>query len=323
MSVPAVTEDEIANAAGMGDVHDGVNFMRAACVIAMEKAKASFEPMLEALRHRSVHIMRRLFPIVEHMVRKGGSNLPLDSYNKPCQEMIRHIYEKFVDRYVDDCLSKCRDDLKGMTRFVTWDVDGKGGSSALYKSLPTPGKMVEIYSMAVDTRTIKTSTKQDENKNKKDKQKRDKNSAADRVLNEWSSATGEPIDTTVSSSAQAQNSALTVSQKDFDNDAQLTDYHDLLQLTEEMLSGRNANRTSTVRMTPHPVLYIAPCLYYVLKYIHLDMMITRNFSDTNHFFSFDWNNMLFDRMFTICTYPLTDNHHHHQRIPTMIRSSPR
>ena len=28
----------------MGDVHDGVNFMRAACVIAVEKAKASFEP---------------------------------------------------------------------------------------------------------------------------------------------------------------------------------------------------------------------------------------------------------------------------------------
>jgi len=39
MAVPAVTEDEIANAAGMGDVHDGVNFMRAACVIAVEKVR--------------------------------------------------------------------------------------------------------------------------------------------------------------------------------------------------------------------------------------------------------------------------------------------
>lgn len=47
MTSPPVSEDEIANAAGMGDVHDGVNFMRAACVIAVEKAKASFEPMLE------------------------------------------------------------------------------------------------------------------------------------------------------------------------------------------------------------------------------------------------------------------------------------
>lgn len=32
-----VTEDEIANAAGVSDMHDGVNFMRAACVIAVEK----------------------------------------------------------------------------------------------------------------------------------------------------------------------------------------------------------------------------------------------------------------------------------------------
>ena len=31
----------------MGDVHDGVNFMRAACVIAVEKAQQSFEPVLE------------------------------------------------------------------------------------------------------------------------------------------------------------------------------------------------------------------------------------------------------------------------------------
>jgi hypothetical protein len=31
-----------------------------------------------------------------------------------------------------------------------------------------------------------------------------------------------------------------------DEQAQVTDYYDLLQLTEEMLAGRNANRTSTV-----------------------------------------------------------------------------
>lgn len=37
MKTPTITEDEIANAAGVGDMHDGVNFMRAACVIAVEK----------------------------------------------------------------------------------------------------------------------------------------------------------------------------------------------------------------------------------------------------------------------------------------------
>ena len=47
MKTSQVTEDEIANAAGIGDVHNGVNFMRAAAVIAMEKAQQSFDPMLE------------------------------------------------------------------------------------------------------------------------------------------------------------------------------------------------------------------------------------------------------------------------------------
>jgi hypothetical protein len=133
MSTAVVSENEIANAAGMGDVHDGVNFMRAACVIAVEKAQSSFEPMLEALRYRAVHIMRRLFPIIEEMMRKGSSPLPADTHSRPFQEMIRKIYEKFVRLQIDECLLKCRDDLKGMTRFVTWDVDGKGGSSALYR----------------------------------------------------------------------------------------------------------------------------------------------------------------------------------------------
>lgn len=39
MNAPEVTEDEIANAAGVSDMHDGVNFMRAACVIAVEKVR--------------------------------------------------------------------------------------------------------------------------------------------------------------------------------------------------------------------------------------------------------------------------------------------
>lgn len=56
----------------MGDRHNGINFMRAACVIAMEKAQMSFEPMLESLRTRTAHIMKRLFPVVEEMIRKSS-----------------------------------------------------------------------------------------------------------------------------------------------------------------------------------------------------------------------------------------------------------
>ena len=290
MSTSTVSENEIANAAGMGDVHDGVNFMRAACVIAVEKAQSSFEPMLEALRYRTVHIMRRLFPIVEEMMRKSGSPLPAETHTRPFQEMIRKIYEKFVRLQIDECLSKCRDDLKGMTRFVTWDVDGKGGSSALYRSLPTPKKMVEIYSVAVENGDqtskpqqpsppqLKNSKQQDKEEqyrlwklkkdsgnkknNKKDDQKKGGNnkgdkggnkSAADKVLDEWASLVDDedeednmaltPVNVSPSSSGAMATSG---GWKADEQASQVTDYYDLLQLTEEMLAGRNANRTSTV-----------------------------------------------------------------------------
>lgn len=47
MKTPVITEDEIANAAGVGDMHDGVNFMRAACVIAVEKVGGAWQGMGE------------------------------------------------------------------------------------------------------------------------------------------------------------------------------------------------------------------------------------------------------------------------------------
>lgn len=252
MGTPQVTEDEIANAAGVGDVHDGVNFMRAACVIAVEKAQQSFEPMLEALRHRAVHVMRRLYPVVEHIIRKQGHSLPVDSYNRPFQEMIRRTYDKFVDQQIAICLDKCRDDLKGMTRFVTWDVDGKGGSSALYNSLPTPKKMVEIYSVAVDTKSQAASevrSREDSrnaNRNKRNKNKKEEDkSTTDRVLDDWANASASPVSVDDTASSVNSNGQM-VTTSNGNDQAKMSDYYDLLQLTEEMLAGRNAGRTNTV-----------------------------------------------------------------------------
>ena len=234
MRAPAVTEDEIANAAGMGDVHDGVNFMRAACVIAVEKAQSSFEPMLEALRHRTSHIMRRMLPIVEDMVRKTNNAVPPSTNSAPLKEMIRRVFEKFIDEQLADCLDKCRDDLHGMTRFVTWDVEGQSSSSALHRSLPTPKRMVEIYSVAVESRTKKSMETQRQQRGA---------GKRDRIMDEWEAA-GGMVDAAAESSVTPADRAL---QKQWsDETAQLTDYHDLLQLTEEMLAGRNAGRTNTV-----------------------------------------------------------------------------
>lgn len=148
--------------------------MRAACVIAMEKAQLSFDPMLEALRARATHIMKRLYPMVEDLVHKNlestvtsrftdvGLNsksataaAALDTHCEPFQHMMREIYERFVEQQMELCLRKCRDDLYGMTRFVTWDVDDQGGSSTLYRMLPTPKKMVEIYNVALEKRQKK------------------------------------------------------------------------------------------------------------------------------------------------------------------------
>ena len=94
--------------------------------------------------------------------------------------------------------------------------------------------------------------KEQSNNNGNNNNRRKSGGVSDRVLDEWASATDKP-DSNDRSNDNAltnrdPNNQLTRSstKQSWEEDAQLSDYHDLLQLTEEMLSGRNANRTSTV-----------------------------------------------------------------------------
>lgn len=48
-----------------GAVHDGPDFLRASCLIAMEKAYGSFEPILDEFRERVEFIMKRGFDAVQ------------------------------------------------------------------------------------------------------------------------------------------------------------------------------------------------------------------------------------------------------------------
>jgi hypothetical protein len=131
MRLPTVAEDEIANAAGMGDSHDGVNFLHAACTIALEKARVQFEPMLGALERRMKHCMERLCPVTEYMLRenrdrdsmqsfrrthsegfdgegrsKNSVNQAIDiSQNPQFRQLMRSIYDKFVQQCSDDVSS--------------------------------------------------------------------------------------------------------------------------------------------------------------------------------------------------------------------------
>ena len=206
-----MTEDEIANAGGMNDVHDGTNFMRAACVIAVEKAQASFEPLLDALRTRTLHIMKRLYPVTEYMLENQGLGLQ-GTQNQAFTEVVHRIYEKFVDETMAVCLDRCKDDLRGMTRFVTWDLKERG-SIAVQNSLPTT-EMVEIYALAVKD-------KKDEGKSKK---KRGLEASKER--------------------------AVITTQEEFDLDQQSVrqrrDSRDLLHLMEEVTCMRDTNRTCAV-----------------------------------------------------------------------------
>ena len=75
------------------------------------------------------------------------------SQNQAFTEVVHRIYEKFVDETMAVCLERCKDDLRGMTRFVTWDLKERG-SIAVQNSLPTT-EMVEIYAMAVKDKGAK------------------------------------------------------------------------------------------------------------------------------------------------------------------------
>jgi hypothetical protein len=60
------------------------------------------------------------------------------------------VFDKFCEEQIAICLDKCRDDLRGLTRFVTWDVDGKGGSSSLYKYVITTRETHHVYVIRYD-----------------------------------------------------------------------------------------------------------------------------------------------------------------------------
>jgi len=124
LRLASLHEDEIANAAGLGENHDGVNYLHAACTIAVEKSRSSFDPLLQALQIRMKHVMGRLCPVAEYMLRetreRGKRNTfeqsssedsdamsdPIEetmdiSHNPQFKQVIRNIYEKFVQKCCD------------------------------------------------------------------------------------------------------------------------------------------------------------------------------------------------------------------------------
>jgi GTPase SAR1 family protein len=165
---PTITEDEIANAAGIGETHDGVNFLHASCTIALEKARVSFEPMLGRLQMRLMHVMNRLGPVTEYMLRENRDRTKLHTFqsdddpfgsdsvvqavdvsqNPQFRQFIRSVFEKFVRKCSENAMLKCRDDLVAITKYVSWNLDERT-SGALSRALPDQTDLVAVYNVAL------------------------------------------------------------------------------------------------------------------------------------------------------------------------------
>jgi len=252
LRLPTITEDEIANAAGVGDTHDGVNFLHAACTIALQKARDSFEPMLEAFRVRVMHVMERLCPVAEYVIQNnqewhhrttkffdhvdtnGDGRLSKNDVasNPQFRQLVRKVFEKFVRKCSDSALVKCQDDLTAITRYVTWNMD-QGASGSLQRSLPDQMDLVHVYKVA-----LKASGKDDSSAS----------SSGVGAGGSASSSATSGVSNGSGSDASAPHLQLSSERtlRPISDSQDERDHSNLLQLMEEAICSRNTKRTNMV-----------------------------------------------------------------------------
>ncbi|KAK9697160.1 hypothetical protein RND81_08G019000 [Saponaria officinalis] len=119
---PQITREEIVNACGVEDIHDGTNYSRTACVIAVSKARDTFEPFLQQLGNRLLHILKRLLPICIHLIQRDGQYL---SHNEIFLDRVASAFSNFAESTERSCREKCMEDLVSTTRYVSWSLHNK------------------------------------------------------------------------------------------------------------------------------------------------------------------------------------------------------
>ncbi|CAA3009658.1 dynamin ARC5 isoform X1 [Olea europaea subsp. europaea] len=119
---PPITREEIVNACGVEDIHDGTNYSRTACVIAVAKARDTFEPFLHQLGNRLLHILKRLLPISVYLLQKDGEYL---SGHEVFLKRVASAFNNFAESTERSCREKCMEDLVSTTRYVTWSLHNK------------------------------------------------------------------------------------------------------------------------------------------------------------------------------------------------------
>ena len=120
---PDISREEIVNACGVDDFHDGVNYTRTACIIAVSKAADVLEPFIHQLGFRFAHILRRMLPIAMHLLAKDGA-YP-DGHDLFLQR-VGAAYHAFIEAAEKTTRARCLEDLASATRYVTWSLHTKG-----------------------------------------------------------------------------------------------------------------------------------------------------------------------------------------------------
>lgn len=132
ISCPDISREEIVNACGIDDFHDGVNYTRTACVIAVAKARDMFEPFLHQLGYRLAHVLRRMLPIAMHLLQKDGNFL---NGHDLFLKRVGAAFHAFIEEIERSTRAKCTEDLQSTTRYVSWSLHTK--SRASLKSMLT------------------------------------------------------------------------------------------------------------------------------------------------------------------------------------------
>lgn len=123
---PDISREEIVNACGIDDFHDGVNYTRTACVIAVSKARDLFEPFLHQLGYRLSHVLRRMLPIAMHLLQKDGAFL---NGHDLFLKRIGAAFHAYIEEIERATRSKCMEDLTSLTRYVSWSLHTKSNKS--------------------------------------------------------------------------------------------------------------------------------------------------------------------------------------------------
>ncbi|KAG5040597.1 hypothetical protein JHK85_013073 [Glycine max] len=119
---PPITREEIVNACGVEDIHDGTNYSRTACVIAVAKARDTFEPFLHQLGSRLLYILKRLLPISVFLLQKDCEYL---SGHEVFLRRAASAFNNFAESTEKSCREKCMEDLVSTTRYVSWPLHNK------------------------------------------------------------------------------------------------------------------------------------------------------------------------------------------------------